>query len=213
MVKQYKSSDFAQMESRFRAALINSITGYKPANLIGTISADGINNLAIMSSVVHLGSDPALIGLFVRPDSVARGTLNNIRETGCYTVNHIASGMEAKAHQTAARYAEEESEFDAVGLTPDFVSDFSAPFVAESPVKMGVRLVEEQTISHNGVHFLIGKVVLLSFPDGAQREDGQLNLSAMDVLTISGLDTYAKPQSYTRFEYAKPHVPPSKIED
>ena len=37
-----------------RANLINSSTGYKPANLIGTISVSGATNLAILSPVVQL---------------------------------------------------------------------------------------------------------------------------------------------------------------
>jgi len=41
------------MENRYRANFINSITGYKSANLIGTVSSDGVENLAIFSSVTH----------------------------------------------------------------------------------------------------------------------------------------------------------------
>ena len=50
-----------------RLNLINSLSGIKPANLIGTINEDGTENLAIFSSVVHLGSNPALFGFVLRP--------------------------------------------------------------------------------------------------------------------------------------------------
>ena len=43
-----------------RLNIINSITGVKPANLIGSISENGHSNLAVFSSIVHLGSNPAL---------------------------------------------------------------------------------------------------------------------------------------------------------
>ena len=44
-----------QQTSRIkRLNIINSITGVKPANLIGSISDNGHSNLAIFSSVVHL---------------------------------------------------------------------------------------------------------------------------------------------------------------
>ena len=73
-----------------RLNLVNSITGIKPANLIGTISKDGNSNLAIFSSIFHLGSNPALIGFISRPDKKSRrDTLNNILETKYYTINHI----------------------------------------------------------------------------------------------------------------------------
>ena len=56
-----------QLEKVDRLNLINSITGISPANLIGTISNDSIENLAIFSSVVHIGSNPPLMGFVLRP--------------------------------------------------------------------------------------------------------------------------------------------------
>jgi flavin reductase (DIM6/NTAB) family NADH-FMN oxidoreductase RutF len=57
-----------------RLNLINSCTGYKSANLIATKSEDGAVNVAIFSSITHLGSNPALIGFIVRPTTVPRNT-------------------------------------------------------------------------------------------------------------------------------------------
>ena len=62
-----------------RLNLINSITGIKTINLIGTVDKNNVANLAIFSSIVHISSDPALIGFFVR-----KGRLNvatNINST------------------------------------------------------------------------------------------------------------------------------------
>ena len=73
-----------------RLKLINSITGVKSANLIGTKSNDGVTNLAIFSSVVHLGSKPPLLGFITRtPQKVKRNTLENIISTKKYTINQI----------------------------------------------------------------------------------------------------------------------------
>ena len=58
----FTKKDIDSMNRVRRLKLINSITGVKPANLVGTKSKKGVSNLAIMSSVVHLSSDPALIG-------------------------------------------------------------------------------------------------------------------------------------------------------
>ena len=80
--------------------LINSCMGYKSANLIGTQSKDGSTNLAIFSSVTHLGSDPALLGFIVRPTTVPRHTYANIKETEYLTVNSITETMIEEAHHT-----------------------------------------------------------------------------------------------------------------
>ena len=60
----FNTDDFSQMHHLYRINLINSCSGYKSANLIGTKSVDGITNVAIFSSVTHIGSNPALLGFF-----------------------------------------------------------------------------------------------------------------------------------------------------
>ncbi|MEQ8517172.1 MAG: flavin reductase, partial [Chromatocurvus sp.] len=148
------ADSIAGLDKRYRAALINAVTGFKPANLVGTADAGGHGNLAIMSSVVHLGSRPPLLGLVIRPDPVDRHTLDNILETGCYTINHVGSNFIEAAHQTAARYPREVSEFEATGLTPHWRDGFAAPFVGEAAVRMGLRLREHQLLQINGTHLV-----------------------------------------------------------
>ena len=75
----YTRLDIDQMEKIFRLNLINSCTGYKSANLIGTQSADGKTNLAVFSSITHLGSNPPLIGFVLRPTTVPRDSYRNIK--------------------------------------------------------------------------------------------------------------------------------------
>ena len=124
-----------------RLNLINSITGIKPANLIGTISKDSHTNLAIFSSVIHLGSSPSLIGFIIRPDKkVRRDTLNNILETNYYTINHIHQNFIEQSHKTSGKYNKDVSEFDMCNLTEDYLSNFPAPFLKESKIKMGLKL-------------------------------------------------------------------------
>jgi flavin reductase (DIM6/NTAB) family NADH-FMN oxidoreductase RutF len=105
-------------EKLYRATLINSISGFKSANLIGTISSRGNTNLAIFNSVIHFGSNPSALGFLMRPVSVERHTYENIIDTGSFTINHINKEIYRQAHQTSARYEKELSEFDACGLTP-----------------------------------------------------------------------------------------------
>jgi flavin reductase (DIM6/NTAB) family NADH-FMN oxidoreductase RutF len=82
-----------EMEQRKRAQFINSISGFRSVALIGTTDTNGQTNLAIFSSIVHIGSNPPLLSFIMRPDSVERHTLTNILETGFYTINHINAGI------------------------------------------------------------------------------------------------------------------------
>ena len=72
-------NDFSKIDKHFRANLINSVIGVKQASLIGTVGSNGISNLALFSSTVHLGSNPPLVAIFSRPEGDApKQTLNNI---------------------------------------------------------------------------------------------------------------------------------------
>ncbi|MGJ8661580.1 MAG: flavin reductase family protein, partial [Bacteroidota bacterium] len=125
-----------------RLNLINGLTGIKPANLIGTVSNDGQENVAIFSSVVHLGSNPALFGFILRPaGDVPRNTYENIKETGFYTINHVHESIVENAHFTSAKFPGDVSEFDKCGLTPIYKEGFKAPFVENAFVQLGMRFV------------------------------------------------------------------------
>ncbi|TGE15166.1 flavin reductase family protein [Hymenobacter elongatus] len=197
------ATDIASFEKIFRLNLINSITGYKPANLIGTASATGTTNLAIFSSVIHLGSAPAVLGIVTRPATVPRHTYENIKATGCYTINHVHAEFVAAAHYTSAEFGREESEFEHCGFTPVYRDDFPAPYVAESRISMGLRLREELPI-HNGTVLLVGTVEHIYLPTEVLRADGTLDLQAAGDVCISGLDGYHQVAPLASFAYARP---------
>ncbi|HEY7776458.1 MAG TPA: flavin reductase family protein [Kineobactrum sp.] len=205
------TADLNGLESRYRAALVNSLSGFKPANLVGTADRDGHSNLAIMSSVVHLGSSPALFALIIRPNPTARHTLDNILTTGCYTINHVSDQFIEAAHQTAARYPREQSEFAATGLEEQWVDGFAAPFVRQAAIRMGLRLREHQQLQINDTHFLIGEIVLVDVPDDCVAADGAIDISAAGSIALSALDSYHEARRLRRMAYAKPDLPPTPI--
>ncbi|MEE2770641.1 MAG: flavin reductase [Bacteroidota bacterium] len=140
-MKHITAAEIQQMEKIFRLNLVNSCTGYKSANLIATKSQNGNPNVAVFSSVTHLGSDPALLGFVTRPLTVERNTYKNIRETGYFTVNHIHEKMIEQAHQTAAKYDEHISEFAKTGLEEEYLDDFPAPYVGQCEIKLDCKYV------------------------------------------------------------------------
>ena len=199
-----EQTEILAMDQRYRATFINSLTGFKAVALVGTIDNSGNENLAIFNSLIHLGAHPPLIGMIVRPDSVARHTLGNILETGYYTINHIRETMISQAHQTAARYPKEVSEFDTVGLKAQYLNDFSAPFVEEAYVKMGVKFREKVELTINGTILIIGEIQQIHLPQEAMKDDGFVDLVHAGTITNTGLDSYHTVTKGTRYPYAKP---------
>ncbi|MDX1629845.1 MAG: flavin reductase [Fulvivirga sp.] len=186
-----------------RLNIINSITGIKPANLIGTKSANGRSNVAIFSSVVHLGSDPALVGFVLRPQHERKtDTYRNIKSTGVYTINHVASGYVKNAHFTSAKFSEDISEFDRCGLHEESLFDFHAPFLKESKIKMGLQLQQEIPITINRTILMVGQILHLQCPDHAVDEAGNLDLESADTAGISGVNTYYSLNKANQFPYA-----------
>ena len=192
-----------------RLNLINSITGIKPANLIGTISDEGIPNLAIFSSVVHLGSRPALLGFVSRPSGeVRRHTHENIAANGYYTINHVHPHFIEQAHYTSAKFEEEVSEFEACRFTEEYLFDFKAPFVKESQLKIGMKFLQEIPIEFNGTILVIGEVEHIVVADEAVDAEGHINLNKTNSVGISGLNSYYQFEKLAQFPYARPEELP-----
>jgi flavin reductase (DIM6/NTAB) family NADH-FMN oxidoreductase RutF len=210
-MKYISTSTLETWERFYRANFVNSLTGFKSASLIGTINKKGTTNLAIFSSLVHLGSDPALIGFINRPVKAAPHTLANIQATGVYTINHIHPSFLEAAHQTSAKYPEGVSEFDELGFTPEFHTEMQAPFVKESKIKYGLTLEEIIPIQRNGTFLVIGKLQLVKLEEHVLLPDGFLELDKASSLCSNGTDAYYTTHLIDRYEYAKPGVNPKKI--
>ena len=132
------ASELKDFESRTRAELINTVSGFKSPVLVGTVNDDGINNLRIVSSIVHVGSNPPLIAIILRPLGQLSHTLKNIISTNQFTISHVHSDIIKQAHRCSAKFPEHISEFDAVGLTPNVrkVENWKAPAVSESNIRI-----------------------------------------------------------------------------
>lgn len=200
----YNLSDVETMEKRFRANFINSLGGFKSCVLIGSKSLVGNENLAIFSSLFHLGANPALCGIIIRPSQEKENTLGNMVRTKSFTINHILPSFYEKGHQSSAKYMEGESEFEKVKLTPEYHEEITAPFVKESIIKFGCELQQKIDIEINGTYLMIGKITKIIVPDYLIAEDGYIDLERAETITCSGLDSYHQTTRLARLKYAKP---------
>ncbi len=199
-----KKEDIVQFEQRYRTAFVNSLAGFRQAVLVGSKSSSGHPNLAIFNSLIHLGANPALLGIISRPDSVQRDTLQNILETKEYTFNYVQSSQYEMAHQTSARYEKEVSEFEMVGFQEIYHPGCYAPFVANAVVKIGMHLEDTIPISINGTLLIVGSITHVEIDPAIVGADGFVALSEADVLISQGLDAYYIAQPIGRLPYAKP---------
>lgn len=201
MKKRFSKNDLSSLDQKFKLHLINSISGHKAANLIGT--KNGTENLAIISSVFHLGTNPPLVGFIMRPHTVRRDTYDNIKATGYYTINHINTGIYKNAHYTSAKFEADESEFEKVNLPAEYKNDFPAPFVLESKVQIGLKFVEEYEIPSNGCILMIGEIQELFIDEIGITKEGKLNFNVLETVSITGLNQYHKSIQIDDLPYAR----------
>ena len=205
----FSEEDILQMPKVKRLNIINSITGIKPANLISTIDERNRHNLAIFSSVVHLGSNPALIGFILRPqEKIRRHTYENILENGYYTINHLPNHKTLEGHYTSAKFDKETSEYDVCHFTPEFQHEFPVPYVKESFLKMGLKHVESIPIKYNGTVMIVGKILQVYVAKSSLSEEGYINLEEAKSVGISGLNTYYDLKKIASYPYARPYELP-----
>jgi len=209
--EHFSQDALKKMPNRYRARFVNSLSGYKSANLIATQDTNGKTNLAIFSSVVHLGANPALIGFIMRPDNNDRETLNNIISTTHYTINQVSTAFYRAAHQSSARYESSVSEFNATGLSPQYIEGINAPFVEQSQLKYGMTLREILPIKLNNTQLIIGEISHVICAQNAVQDDGYIDIESLQTVSVSGLDSYHRTSRLARLSYAKPEMCSSEL--
>jgi flavin reductase (DIM6/NTAB) family NADH-FMN oxidoreductase RutF len=211
-MQHFSLSDIKSWERFYRANFINCLTGFKPISLIATVNKEGQPNLAIFSSIVHLGSDPALVGYINRPKTAAPHTLANIEASGIYTINHIQASFVDKAHASSAKYEAAINEFNAIGLTPLYRPPITVPFVQESNIQYALKLVEIVPITHNNTFLVIGTVTDIFIEAGVLNQDGFLSIEKAGSIASLGADGYYTTERLGRFTYAKPGATVKQID-
>lgn len=203
-MKHIDAVQIKEMDRFYRGNLINSVTGFKSANLLATRSKDGVDNVAVFSSVTHLGSNPAMFSFVQRPLGYRVGhTYENLKETGKITLNHIHIDLVHNAHQSSAKYNPEVSEFEILNIEKEIKNDFYAPFVKESNIQVAADYVNEYFIEENNCILVICKITDIFIKSDILHEDGWIDLGKAKSVTINGLDGYATAQVDKRLSYAQ----------
>jgi flavin reductase (DIM6/NTAB) family NADH-FMN oxidoreductase RutF len=149
--------------------------------------------------------------MVMRPHTVQRDTLENIKQTGVYTINSVAPNTILEAHQTSARFESDISEFDEVGLTASNSSVVDAPYVRESAIQLSMEVKDIQLLAINQTELVIGQIVEVILPAESIDKTGYVDIESCDSICISGLVSYHSTNRIGRFSYAKPDKPPINL--
>ena len=206
---EFDLSKLEELPKRERAHLINNLCGLRSANLVGT--SDGYNdNLAIFNSVIHLGSNPPLLGIVFRPLTVERHTYDNIKETKYFSVNQIIETITANAHHTSAKFENKQSEFEFCNIESLHREGCVVPFVNESNIQILCTYSSEHLLENNCI-FLTANIERFWVKSDSINKSNWLNHEKAASSAIGGLDTYYKVSLIDRYSYAQPDIKPKSI--
>lgn len=187
----YTEQDLSKADRAWRINFVNSLIGPKNLHLLITRSPKGVYNAAIFNSGLHIGSSPPYVGFLLRPTTVPRHTYENLRHFPYATMNSVSLASYKQAHATHAKLPAEESEIERFGLAIHEDPSEPLPYLAQSPIKARLRLVEEHLLTINQTRLLIfsiEKVMVALSPD----KDGFLRLDELEAVAGSGCDGYWK---------------------
>ena len=206
---EFDSTQIESIPKRERAHLINNLCGLRSANLIGT--SDGSkDNLAIFNSVIHLGSNPPLLGMVFRPLTVERHTFNNIKETKYFSINQITETMTVNAHYTSAKFEYQQSEFEFCNIESLHREGCVVPFVKESNIQILCSYSKEHLLENDCI-LLTATIERFWVNSDSMNKSHWLDHEKATSAAIGGLDAYYKVSLIDRYNYAKPDTEPKSI--
>ena len=203
-MKAYKTlihTDIKNIESRTRSELINKISGFKSPVLVGTVNSNGIYNLSIISSIFHIGSNPPLLGMILRPYTEKYShTLKNILSSQQFTISHIHHELIDQAHRCSKKFPDNVSEFKCVGLNPILYQqdDWVAPAVSESKIRLGLSLNRKIDLP-NKCNLIVGNLEWIESHESLLN-DNKISFESNNI-SVLGLYNYYKNTELLRLDY------------
>jgi flavin reductase (DIM6/NTAB) family NADH-FMN oxidoreductase RutF len=179
---------------------------------VSTANAGGQPNLAPFSFFTAVCRQPPTILFCPGVRGLAgetKDTLNNIRETGEFTVNFVTEALAEAMNITATELPPEVDEFQRAGLTAMPGVLVKAPYVAESPIHFECRLSQVVTVSDEpgGGSIVIGTIVYIRVDDRIWREGNKLDFSAYQAIGRLSGSAYCRVNDFFDLERLPPEIP------
>lgn len=171
------------------STMIRTITP-RPIAWVSTVSPGGIANLAPFSFFNGVGSRPAalMFSAVNRQDGTQKDTVCNIKSNGQFVVNVVSSGHAEAMMRTSFEYDYEESEFDAVGVTPTASERVIPPRVSGCDVHFECELIQIVGVGEGplAANIVIGKILLIEIADRVLDDRSKVDPEKLDTIGRMG---------------------------
>lgn len=167
----------------------------RPIGWIGSLSEEGVHNLAPFSFFNAVAASPPTV-LFstIRAGGSKKDTLTNVEETGEFTVNVVTEEVVDAMNLTSGRYDPSVDEFELAGLTAVPGTVVAAPMVGEAKANLECRVSRIVPIGTDGpmaASIVIGEVVKVHV-DGSIVDGTRIDQAALKAVGRMGGPTYTR---------------------
>ena len=161
---------------------------WKPGNMLNPVPAvmvscadkGGKPNIITIAWAGTVCTNPPMVSISVRP---TRYSYDMIRETGEFVINLTTEKLTRACDYCGVVSGREVDKFAKTGLTPLAVEGVSAPGIAESPVNIACRVVEERAL---GSHTMfLAEVVGVTADEKYMDETGRFDINGTGLIMYS----------------------------
>lgn len=200
--------DFTDLPARQAYFWLASTVTPRPVAWVSSLSPGGVANLAPFSffQVVTHTPPTLMVCPLVNSDGSMKDTANNIAATGEFVVNLVPHRLVEAMNQTSFGYPRDTSEFAQAGIASLPSAKVQPRRVQGAPVAFECRLVSLTPYPANtpSCAIILGEVVAAHVDESILAANGQVDPTALDLVSRMGADWYGRTQSESNFTLQRP---------
>jgi flavin reductase (DIM6/NTAB) family NADH-FMN oxidoreductase RutF len=202
--------DTAARSAKEMYRFLTTAVAPRPIAWVTTVSPDGLVNAAPFSWFNTVCADPPMVMLAIgaRADGSPKDTLRNIEATREFVVNVATRDAVKEMVATAAEYAPDESEVEALGLATSPSAAVRPPRLAASPVHLECVLHDVHRLGRDQA-LVLGRVVHVGADDAVLDAKGNVDPEKVTFAARMGGAWYTDTSS--RYQVPWPERPPDGL--
>ena len=178
---------------------------WKPGNMLYPVPAVMVScgrenerpNIITVAWAGTVCSDPAMVSVSIRPE---RYSYDIIRETREFVINLVTKELVFATDYCGVKSGREIDKYKELNLTPLASQKVKAPGIAESPVNIECRVVQELAL---GSHTMfVSEVVNVTVEDKYMEQSGKFELNSTGLVTYSHGEYFLLGEHLGKFGYS-----------